>query len=412
MARVREKTKSTGVYKIHARGCPGGKCKTSKCTPSFQAMVYSARDGKKIRKHFPTQKEAELWRGEVRGAVDRGEAKAPTRQTVAEAMGVLLAGMRDGTITTRSGRRYRPATVRRYELAWRCHLEPVIGHKRLTDVDRMCVKALVAGCVRAAMPPSTIRNTLDPLHVVIREAIEDGRLTVDPMAGMKLPAGQGRRERVADRAEAQVLIDALPASEQALWATAIYAGLRRGELKALRCFDLDFDEDEIAVREGWDDVEGAQDTKSDAGERSVPMVGILKRYVRAHLLATGRRGSDLVFGRTATLPSVASTVRARALKAWGWKQVVNPALALDPEAKPKTVWIKAREDAMMPLTLHEGRHSTASYLVDAGVNDLELAAVIGHSDPRTTKSIYAKLFEGSGAKIAAQLDAYLEASSG
>ena len=107
-----------------------------------------------------------------------------------------------------------------------------------------------------------------------------------------------------------------------------------------------------------------------------------------------------------------STVRARALRAWGWEQVPNPVLEYDPEARPKTVWVEAREDAMTPLTLHEGRHSTASYLVDAGVNDLELAAVIGHSDPRTTKSIYAKLFEGSRAKIGAQLGAYLEASAG
>lgn len=404
---IRETTKATGVYKIHARGCAGGKCR---CTPNFQAAVYSARDEKLIRKHFPTQREAELWRGELRGAVDRGEKKAPTRQTVAQAMETLLKGMRDGTITTRSGRRYRPATIRRYELAWRLHIEPAIGHKRLTDVDREYVKWLVARCVRAGMPPSTIRNTLDPLRVVIREAIEDGRLTVDPMAGMKMPAGQGRRERVADRAEAQVLIDALPPSEQALWATALYAGLRRGELKALRCSDLDFDAGVIGVRQGWDDVEGAQGTKSDAGERPVPIVGGLASLLRKHLLATGRRDGDLVFGRTANLPFVASTVRARALKAWGWKQVANPTLDLDRDAKPKTVWIEAREDALRPLTLHEGRHSTASYLVAAGVNDLELAAVIGHSDPRTTKSIYAKLFEGSREKIGAQLDAYLEAA--
>jgi integrase len=404
---IYEKTKATGVYKQHVRGCAGGKCK---CTATFLATVYSGRERKLIRKVFPTQREAEVWRGELRGAVDRGEAKAPTRQTVTEAMATLLAGVRDGTITTRSGRRYRPATIRRYELAWRRHLEPVIGHKRLTDVDRACVKSLVATCVRAGMPPSTIRNTLDPLRVVIREAIEDGRLTVDPMAGMKMPAGQGRRERVADRAEAQVLIEALPAGERALWATAIYAGLRRGELRALRVSDINFDVGVIRVCRGWDDREGAQGTKSDAGERQVPIVGVLKRLLREHLLATGRRDDALVFGRTATLPFVASTVRNRALKAWGWKQVANPARNDDPTATPKTVWIEARESAMTPLTLHEGRHSTASYLVEAGVNDLELAAVIGHSDPRTTKSIYAKLFEGSGAKIAAQLDAYLGAS--
>lgn len=402
--RVRERTRVPGVYKVHARGCGGGRCR---CAVTYQASVYSAREHKYIRKHLDTLRQAELWRGEMRGAVDRGEARAPARETVADAAGKLLKGMCDGTITNRSGHRYKPSTIRRYELAWRRHLEPVIGHKRLTDVDRSCIKQVVAGCLRAEMPPSTIRNTLDPLRVIIREAIEDEKLTVDPMAGMKLPAGKGRRERVADPVEAEMLIGALPAGERAMWATAVYAGLRRGELRGLRCVDLDFDAGVIRVERGWDDVEGAQSTKSYSGERRVPMAGVLKRLLREHLLATGRRESDLVFGRTSTLPFVASTVRERALKAWGWKKAKNP----EPTG-PRIIWIKAREDALRPLTLHEGRHSTASYLVGAGVNDLELAAVIGHSDPRTTKSIYAKLFEGTGAKVAAQFDAYLEASCG
>src|ERR1700683_102378 len=92
---VTERTKDPGVYKIHARGCPGGKCR---CESSYQATVWSAREGKLIRKHFDSPKEAVIWRGELRGAVDRGEAKAPTRQTVAQAMEVLLAGMADETI--------------------------------------------------------------------------------------------------------------------------------------------------------------------------------------------------------------------------------------------------------------------------------------------------------------------------
>jgi hypothetical protein len=43
----------------------------------------------------------------------------------------------------------------------------------------------------------------------------------------------------------------------------------------------------------------------------------------------------------------------------------------------------------------------ASYLIEAGLNDLELTATIGHSDSRTTKRIYGHLFPDSGATIAA-----------
>ena len=62
---------------------------------------------------------------------------------------------------------------------------------------------------------------------------------------------------------------------------------------------------------------------------------------------------------------------------------------------------------LKPITLHEARHTAASYLIEAGLNDLELTAMIGHSDPRTAKAIYGRLFPDSSEKVAAKLDAYL-----
>ena len=58
------------------------------------------------------------------------------------------------------------------------------------------------------------------------------------------------------------------AIETALWATAFYAGLRRGELRALRVRDVDFDAGTIAVERGWDDKEGPIAPKSRAHARS------------------------------------------------------------------------------------------------------------------------------------------------
>jgi integrase len=220
----------------------------------------------------------------------------------------------------------------------------------------------------------------------------------------EFPHGGGRRERVADRAEAQALIAALPEEERALWACAFYGGLRRGELRALRWSDVDFEAGVIRVERGWDDKEREQPTKTTAGERCVPLAGVLKRILREHMLASGRRDDELVFGRTATEPFIASTVRARALTAW---KAENERRVSEAE--------KAGEDSqsvelLQPITLHEARHSAASYLIEAGLNDLELTSMMGHSDPRTTKMIYGHLFPDSREKVAAKLDAYLEAA--
>lgn len=132
---------------------------------------------------------------------------------------------------------------------------------------------------------------------------------------------------------------------------------------------------------------------------------MLRSIIAAHKLATGRGDDDLVFGRAPDLPFVPATIRARALKAWGWKQVRNPEAA-----SPKHVWVKARPDALEPLTAHEARHCAASYLIAAGLNAKQLSVYIGHTDIRTTYNRYGHLMPGGEVEATAQLDAFFDAS--
>lgn len=72
-------------------------------------------------------------------------------------------------------------------------------------------------------------------------------------------------------------------------------------------------------------------------------------------MRTGRDGDDFVFGRTATLPFVRSTVRSRANRAW-------------------------KAAGMEPLTPHEARHCAASYLIAAGLNAKQLSVYIAANE--------------------------------
>jgi hypothetical protein len=59
----------------------------------------------------------------------------------------------------------------------------------------------------------------------------------------------------------------------------------------------------------WDDVEGEIDPKSKKGARDVPVAAVLRRYLLEQRARTGRRSSDLFFGRTATAAFMPSPVR-------------------------------------------------------------------------------------------------------
>src|SRR5262249_4657421 len=139
----------------------------------------------------------------------------------------------------RSGDVYKPGVVRGYELVLRGRVLPHFGSAKLAAIDHLDVQDFADQLLAEGLDPSTIRNILMPLRVVYRRALQRGEVSVNPVTGVMLPAVRGRRDRIASATEAAALIEALPEGDRALWATAFYAGLRRGELMALDITNVD-----------------------------------------------------------------------------------------------------------------------------------------------------------------------------
>lgn len=97
-------------------------------------------------------------------------------------------------------------------------------------------------------------------------------MAVNPTTDLDVPRDDRRRERVATPAEARRLLEALPPTDRALWAIAFYTGMRRGELRELRWSDIDLAENMITVERSLDDEGEVITTKSEAGDREVPIL--------------------------------------------------------------------------------------------------------------------------------------------
>ena len=164
----------------------------------------------------------------------------------------LIDGMRAGNVRTRSGDEYKPSAIRSYDEALRVHVLPAIGPLRLSEVRHKHVQMIADRLHRDGKSASTIRNAIMPVRVIYRRAIRSGEASINPCANLDLPAVRSRRERVPSPQESAALLGVLPASDRALWATALYAGLRRGELRALRWDDIDLTAGVIHVRRAMD----------------------------------------------------------------------------------------------------------------------------------------------------------------
>jgi integrase len=373
-----------GISLRHQRSCParsGGRCR---CSPTYQAQAWSPRDQRRLTRTFPTLAAAKGWRYDALVGLRHGTLRAAGSVALRQAAEEWLAAAEAGLVRNRSGDPYKPSALRGYEQALRLRIVPALGAAKLSDIRRSDVQRLVNRMMAEELEPSTVRNMLLPLRAIYRQALALDEVAVNPTAGIQLPAVRGRRERIATPAEAARLIAALPAGDRAVWATALYAGLRSGELQALPDELVDVEGNVIRVEWSWDPKDGRVAPKSRAGRRTVPVPIALRKYLLEHRLARGRRGG-LFFGRPDGRPFSNQSLSQRATRAWE--------LA-----------------GLEPIGLHECRHTFASLMIAAGVNAKALSTFLGHASVTITLDRYGHLFPGSEKEAAGLLDSYLERS--
>jgi integrase len=226
-------------------------------------------------------------------------------------------------------------------------------------VTRGDVQDLADRLTAQGLSASTVQNTLDPLRVIYRRAIRRDLVAVNPTEGLELRRADGRRDHIATP------------------------------------------ERTIHVQREWDDLEGEQEGKSAAADRRIPILAPLSRELAAHRLRSGRGGDDLVFGASATVAFLPSTVRRRALNAW---KAANDRLRSEAEERGEKV-----DPAMLldPIALHEARHTCASVLIASGANPKVIQTVMGHATIGMTFDTYCHLMPGGLEDAAAAADAYL-----
>jgi integrase len=377
-----KKRQPEGITARHARACPARSSGRCRCTPSYQAQVWSARDGKRVSS-FSTLADAKAWRHDALVGLRRGTVRATAETRLHGAAAEWLRGARDGSILNRSGDRYKPSALRGYEQALRDRILPELGGAKLSDIRRSDVQRLVNRMLGAGFNASTIRNALLPLRAIYRHALALDEVAVNPTAGVHLPAVRGTRDRIASPEEASSLFAVLESSDRAIWATAMYAGLRLGELLALDWGDVDLAGGMIRVTRSYDPRAGITVLpKSRAGRRTVPIAAILRDELVEHRMRQGR-DVGLVFGRSENQPFGTSTIYDRANRAWA-------------------------ESGLVPISLHECRHTFASLMIAAGVNAKALASFMGHSSVTITLDRYGHLMPGSEEEAAGLLDTYLD----
>ncbi len=294
----------------------------------------------------------------------------------------------------------RPRTLEDYRWSLIHHLLPFFHAHHLdqitvAEVDRYRTAQLRDGTLNA----TSINETITRLAQILDVAIE---YHPDLMRGN--PA-RGRRRRVKSVApqrgflEADQLAALLQAAgeldararsntrhvgRRAILSTLALAGLRIGELTALRWRDVDLAAAHIQVR----------DAKTAAGTREVNIGGLLRDDLALHRAgAPFSAPDDHVFTTATGAPQNRNNVRNR---------VLHPAID-----RANAMLLASNIPRIENVTLHALRRTYISLLLDSGENPRVVMQQVGHAHPELTLRIYAQVMQRREQRATDRLDALI-----
>lgn len=227
-------------------------------------------------------------------------ATLPTELTL-DAWGVAWLEERE-----RAGE-HKARTLARDRCAWSTRVGgTLLGQLPLVDVEERDVRTWLAGLRRAdgeRPAPSTLSNALVLVRGALEAAVLAGRVTTNAARGVRLTRPMRSRRKARARGEWTWLTDAeiervlatdaIPLRARAAYATAIYAGLRAGELWGLRWADVDLGAGVLHVRRSYETTPKSHQARDVA--ILPPLRDWLEAWRRASALAPVRSLHDLVW---------------------------------------------------------------------------------------------------------------------
>jgi integrase len=148
------------------------------------------------------------------------------------------------------------------------HIVPFFGRMRLTDIRVREIERFKADQIERGLKPKTVNNNLAVLSRLLRCAEEWELLDSPPrVKALKSPKPEWR---FLEEEEAARLVEAAaPGLARTMIVVALRAGLRIGELCALRWVDVDFKRRQLCVRQSY--YRGRIDTPKSGRSRTIPM---------------------------------------------------------------------------------------------------------------------------------------------
>lgn len=357
---------------------------------SWQIQIYTGigPDGRR-RRHFETVRgrkgDAQRRLTELLSSLDKGVYTPPGRLTVADYLHRWLKEYVSPNLS--------PRTAEGYEHICNHHFIPCIGDLRLNGLRPDHLQNFYSAQLSSGLSAQTVRHHHTCLHKALQTAVEWGLLAINVANSVTPPRAQGVEMQTWDEDEISSFLEAARQTQYyALFHTALFTGMRRSELLALRWCDLDLLLCQIYVSRSLHVLIGGQtiirQPKSAKGRRMIALSPLTASVLRDHrekqslergMLGKPMNGEDFVFSNAEGKSLLPNSVTH--------------------------AWIKlVRRTGIKPIRMHDARHSHASLMLKQGAHPKVVQERLGHASIQITLDTYSHVAPGLQEAAAARFD--------
>jgi integrase len=338
---------------------------------------YRDPDGKKRSRVHDTRTDARNWAHDREAEVRGGTYTDP------HAGALTLHHYVDRWLKT-----YRKSAGRvdQVQRTLRLHILPALGDTPLRDLSPRVIQEWVWDMTDRKIVATSVRNYASTLAKILNDAVEDELIPKSPYRKIQLPALGVDQRRFLDQAEADHLIAETPDRYRALVILALASGGRWGELTGLRRDRFNPLRGTIDIVESLHELGGRfwfDRPKTPRSRRTIPLpkhaVAVLNNHI--HTYGVGR--DNLIFSTPSGSPLGRANFRAK---------VFAPACA---------------RAGITGLRFHDLRHTSASWLLDAGIPIVAVSQRLGHASVTMTLNVYGHTMPPAEDRLLAVLDGCL-----
>lgn len=339
-----------------------------------------------------TKREAEKRLSELLHQLDTGVYVRPGKMTLREFLERWMADYVWPNLA--------PRTAEGYESIVRQHLITKLGNITLTQLKPEHLQKYYSEMLRSGrcndscgLSAQTVRHHHTALHKALQTAVEWGLLSRNVADAVKPPHADHLEMQTWGENDITRFLDAAKdTSYFALFYTALFTGMRRSELLALRWQDIDFILSQVDVSRSLHQLRDGtfvfRSPKTAKGRRTVALppsaILVLKKHheqqeLERTMLGVSLKDDDLVFSHSDGKPIRPNTIT----RAWT---------------------ILAARIGLKVIRLHDARHTHASLMLKQGIHPKIVQERLGHSTIAITLDTYSHVSPGLQEAAAKRFD--------